>query len=69
MRNGWTAERCKQQSLAIHRWKPWEQSTGPKTTEDKEKVGLNAFNGATRPLLGELARALRQQGRLLLDRF
>src|SRR4029077_20046551 len=28
--NGWTAEQRKRQGAAIHRWKPWKRSTGPK---------------------------------------
>jgi hypothetical protein len=59
--NGWTPERRERQRGAIRQWKPWEGSTGPKTTEGKVKVARNAYSGATRPLLRELARALRQQ--------
>lgn len=58
--NGWTAERRKRQAAAIHRWKPWERSTGPKTTEGKAIAARNAYSGATRPLLRDLARALRE---------
>lgn len=58
---GWTAERRRRQAMTIHRWKPWERSTGPKTSEGKGRVARNAYRGATRPLLRELARALRQQ--------
>jgi hypothetical protein len=36
--NGWTAERRTRQGAAIHRWKPWERSTGPKTTEGKARA-------------------------------
>jgi hypothetical protein len=59
--NGWTAERRKRQVAAILRWKPWERSTGPKTTEGKARTVRNAYSGAVRPLLRELARALREQ--------
>jgi Glycosyl transferases group 1 len=37
----WTTERRKRQRTAIHRWKPWEQSTGPKTTEGKGSSALH----------------------------
>ena len=45
----------------IRRWKPWEQSTGPKSSEGKEKAAKRGFKGATRPLVRALARALKQQ--------
>ena len=32
---GWSAERRQRQREAIQRWKPWEQSTGPRTREGK----------------------------------
>jgi len=38
-----------------------ERSTGPRAGEGKARAGRNAYSGATRPLLRELARALRQQ--------
>ena len=60
MANGWTAERRARQSEAIKRWRPWEQSTGPKTTEGKAKVARNAYKGGNRARLRELARVLRQ---------
>ena len=63
--SGWTPERRTRQGVAIHRWKPWERSTGPRTTEGKAIAVRNAYRGATRPLLRELARALRQQNQLL----
>jgi hypothetical protein len=36
--NGWTAEQRKRQGAAIHRWKPWKRSAGPKTTEGKARA-------------------------------
>lgn len=39
---GWTLQARQKQALAIHRWKPWESSTGPRTDEGKEKVAQNA---------------------------
>src|SRR5262245_25528191 len=51
------------QGKQIHRWKPWERSTGPKTAAGKARVSRNAYKGGTRPLLRELARILREQQR------
>ncbi len=42
MTNGWTVERRARQSAMIRNWKPWEQSTGPKTKAGKAKVAGNA---------------------------
>ena len=36
--NGWSPERRQRQREAIQRWKPWEQSTGPRTPEGKAKA-------------------------------
>jgi hypothetical protein len=43
MANGWTDERRAKQAALIHRWKPWEKSTGAKTSEGKAKSARNAF--------------------------
>jgi hypothetical protein len=61
MANGWTSERRARQSELIRTWRPWEQSTGPKTAEGKARVARNADKGETRLLLCELRRALRGQ--------
>ncbi len=45
----------------IRRWKPWEKSTGPKTTEGKRKAALRGFKGAERAMLRRIARALKLQ--------
>ena len=60
MANGWTPERRKRQSELIHRWRPWERSTGPRTPEGKARMALNPYQGGTALLLRELARALRR---------
>ena len=41
MANGWTLARKAKQRDAIHRWRPWENSTGPKSAEGKAKVAQN----------------------------
>jgi hypothetical protein len=63
--NGWTAEPRKRQGAVIHRWEPWERSTGPRTAAGKARVPPQCYSGGTRPLLRELARALGQQRHLL----
>jgi hypothetical protein len=42
-RTGWTDERRAKQREAIHRWKPWLKSTGPRTPEGKAVVAANAY--------------------------
>ena len=59
--NGWTLERRARQAKLIRRWKPWQNATGPRTPAGKAIVGRNRYKGGTRPLLRELARALREQ--------
>jgi len=43
MANGWSDERRARQSEAIHRWKPWQLSTGARTPEGKARSSRNAF--------------------------
>ena len=65
MANGWTAERRARQAAAIRRWRPWEQATGPKSQEGKARAAQRGFKGGQRAMLRELARLLREQGRVL----
>ena len=58
-------ERRARQAEAIREWRPWEKSTGPKSQEGKAMVACNAYKGGTWKLLRELARALREQLRLV----
>lgn len=39
----WTPKRRQQQSKAIHGWKPWNRSTGPRTPAGKARVSRNAL--------------------------
>ena len=55
----WTPEQRARQSAAIHRWKPWQQSTGAKTPEGKKISGQNAVNYSMREVLREMARVNR----------
>lgn len=57
----WTLEQRQRQREAIERWKPWVQSTGPRSPEGKKRVSRNAWKGGTRQMLRELGRALREQ--------
>ncbi len=43
MNKGWTPERRAKQAAAIRRWKPWQKSTGPKSTAGKQKASQNAY--------------------------
>jgi hypothetical protein len=61
--NGWTASRRAKQASAIHRWRPWENATGPKTRAGKAKV---ARNGIKTGAYTAAARAERQSLREIL---
>jgi len=62
---GWTPERRKRHSEAIRRWKPWNQSTGPKSPEGKAAVSGNAWSGGKwlefREAIKALNQAMREQ--------
>ena len=60
MANGWTLERRARQATAIRRWRPWEQSTGPRTLEGKARASRNAYRGGVRRLQREIGRLLNQ---------
>ncbi len=40
--SSWTPERRERQRQAIHCWRPWERSTGPRTKEGKARSAQNA---------------------------
>lgn len=42
MRN-WTPEQRQRQRELIQLWKPWEKSTGAKTSEGKKRSSRNAY--------------------------
>ena len=56
-----TPEHRRLQSEAIQRWKPWEASTGPKTPEGKRRSAMRGYKGGIRPMLRDLAAAMREQ--------
>lgn len=65
MANGWTAERRARQSIAIKTWRPWERSTGPKTSEGKSIAANNAWKGGIRSILREVGASLNRHGQQL----
>lgn len=69
MANGWTPERRARAAEAIRRWKPWEQSTGPRTDAGKARAKMNGYRGGTWRELRELSKQmnalLREQGERL----
>lgn len=66
-RNGWTPERRAKQRSMIQSWKPWRQSTGPRTPEGKARASRNRWRGGTRAMLRIIARALREQSETLAE--
>ena len=46
-----TPEHRRLRAELIKRWRPWEKSTGPKTTEGKAIVAQNGFRGSPRATL------------------
>lgn len=59
MTNGWTPERKARQAELIRNWRPWEQSTGPRTVAGKARTARNRYRGAQRARLRNLAKELR----------
>jgi hypothetical protein len=61
MANTWTPQRRQRQRELIQTWRPWAQSTGPKTTEGKAAVSRNAYRGGFGVQLRQIRQAMRQQ--------
>lgn len=64
--SNWTPERRLRQAALIHKWRPWEKSTGPRTPEGKLRVGQNAYKNETRKLLRKVARQLNENHQTLI---
>lgn len=43
MARGWTPERRAKQAAMIRAWRPWEQSTGPRSHAGKARAAQNSF--------------------------
>ena len=56
-----TALHRERQRQAIHRWKPWNYSTGPRTSAGKTRSSRRGYKGGQRLLARAVARCLRQQ--------
>ena len=67
---GWSPERRQRQREAIQRWKPWEQSTGPRTPEGKAASSANSlvhgmFDARSRELMRSIHELLREHRQML----
>lgn len=60
MGNGWTPERRARQAELIRKWRPWEQSSGPRSAEGKARASRNGFKGGHRVRLREMTRLLNE---------
>lgn len=67
MANGWTPERRARQAELIKGWKPWEQSTGPKSEAGKATVAANAWRGGRRQELRVLSKVINEEMRGMKD--
>lgn len=65
MANGWPSERRALQAELIKSWRPWDQSTGPRTAAGKSTVAANRAKSrgesSVRATLRELRLLLREQ--------
>ena len=61
MAKGCTQGGRTRQAVLIQCWKPWQRSTGPRTSEGKARVVQNAYKGGTRSMLRALSRLLKDQ--------
>ncbi len=60
----WTLEQRQQQAAAIRRWKPWQQSTGPKSDLGKHTAKMNAQKHGMRSLNWQIMKKiLREQAK------
>ena len=64
MATPWTLERRQRQAELIRQWRPWEQSTGPRTPEGKARVSRNAWKGGHRAELRELSKMVNEHVRM-----
>lgn len=62
-----TPEHRVMQAKLIQQWKPWLNSTGPKTPDGKAKISKNAYKGNVRGLLRKVAAHLREHRKMMAD--
>ena len=48
MTHGWSLQRRKKQSQLIQNWKPWENSTGPRTAQGGKISSKNSLKHGVR---------------------
>ena len=70
--SGWSQARRQRQREAIQRWKPWEQSTGPRSEAGKARAAQNGrthglFDARSRDLMRSLHELLREQRQALKE--
>ena len=66
----WTKEQRAELSLAIQERKPWDRSTGPRTTEGKTRSSKNALkHGVRSQVVKEFRRVVRENRRFGLFDF
>jgi len=53
-----TAEHRRLRAELIQRWKPWEQSTGPRSAEGKATSARNGYKGGERQSVRALGKLL-----------
>lgn len=58
MANGWTPERRARQAELIRTWRPWEQSTGPRSEAGKARAARNRDQGGQWQQHRELIKAM-----------
>jgi hypothetical protein len=60
----WTPEQRARQSAAIHSWKPWQHSTGARSSSGKAISSMNAYRGGMRPFLRFINLFYRESGHI-----
>jgi hypothetical protein len=63
----WTNERRQQQSQRIRACRPWEKSTGPRSTEGRAISSRNAYVGSFKQEKRRIARLINQISRRHLN--
>jgi hypothetical protein len=63
----WTEEERQKQARAIRKWKPWQNSSGPKTDSGKKTAAQNALKHGLRSQDGIELRRLMNEQRLLVQ--